>query len=98
MKLPKTLKVKNRKYAVLVVPYIASKPGEVTRGYCVQEDRFIAIREKLGAREAFATLLHETLHAIEHEYSLPIKHDLVYALEEALSQVLLDNFRIEPKK
>lgn len=98
MKMPKTLKVGRKRYAVLLVPYLDSKPGEETLGYCEREDKFIALKNTLSPRKLFQTLIHEALHAIEKEYSVKLRHRKVYVLEKALSQVLLDNFTLKPRR
>ena len=53
------------------------------------------IRLKLGEsrEETFKTLLHEVCHGLlEFEHDLKVKHKLIYGMERALYQFLIDNF------
>ena len=54
--------------------------------------RIIKIRDGLPPRLLLATLIHEILHVIEFEYPLKLKHKTVFKLEEAITEIILDNF------
>lgn len=52
----------------------------------------IRIKKGMSERSTFITFIHELLHALSDEHKLDLKHDTVYALEEALAELLVDNF------
>lgn len=56
--------------------------------------RVIRIRAGMSKRETFKTMIHELLHALSFEGGkrLKMRHKLVYALEDAITELLLDNF------
>lgn len=97
---PKTIKVRKTNYKIIFVEKIKGRvaKGQAIVGYCNQKKKHLVIRDSQTDREAFSTLLHECLHAIEFEYEIKIKHKLVYELEKAMEQLLRDNFIIIPKK
>jgi hypothetical protein len=41
------------------------------------------------------TCIHELLHALNHEYGLRLRHRQIYALEGALTDFILRNFKPE---
>jgi hypothetical protein len=52
----------------------------------------ITIKDGLSPRQLLATLVHELLHVIEFEHPVKVKHKTVYKLEQAIVEILLDNF------
>ena len=58
----------------------------------------ITIKSGLAPRALLATFIHELMHAIEFNTPLKIKHKDVYALEEAIVELLLDNFLVETEE
>jgi hypothetical protein len=62
-----------------------------TLGICDSGEKRIVIKKGITPKERFSTYIHEVLHAIEFEYEVEIKHEVVYALEEALIKYLLEN-------
>lgn len=61
-------------------------------GICDPEKKTITIKSGMSDRETFNTLVHELLHAIEFEHGLKIKHKMIYKLEKAIVEMLVDNF------
>lgn len=92
--IPTKLKVGDSTYDVAVMPILGA--GD-SAGYCEDCVKLIAIEQDVE-RDMFATLVHEALHAIEKEYGFRMKHKKVRKLEEALAQVLLDNFKITARR
>jgi hypothetical protein len=58
------------------------------------ETKVIRIRSGMSKRETFKTFLHELLHAIEFEcdFKSTLKHSQIYDLEDAIFELLIDNF------
>ena len=54
--------------------------------------REIRIKAGMSDNETFKTFIHEVLHFIEMEYPVKIKHSLVYELEQAIYEFVVDNF------
>ncbi len=61
-------------------------------GICDLEDNVIYLKKGQDPYELFKTLLHEYLHAIEKSDKIKIKHSLIYRLEKALANFLIQNF------
>ncbi len=61
-------------------------------GDCDQGKHRIRIKAGMSKNETFRTFLHEALHAIEFSIPVKIKHKTVYKLEEAIFNLLVDNF------
>jgi len=62
-----------------------------TCGLCDDGAKIIWIRSDQSPKGLFKTLIHELLHAVEAEYGLRIKHEMIYSLETALADLILDN-------
>lgn len=92
MKMPLTIRIKNRSYLIKVLPAAISKKNGFL-GDCDFEKKVIRVATHLGQEEASSTLLHEILHGLLHEYGIEVKDEevMVCALEDALFQVLRDN-------
>lgn len=56
------------------------------------DKKIITIKHGLSSRQTLATFVHEILHLIEFEHPLKIKHKMIYELEKAIMEILLDNF------
>ena len=57
-------------------------------GLCtVGEPRVIVLNSRQDKDEYLPTLMHEILHAIEHEYRVKLGHGKIRRLEYALAQV-----------
>lgn len=64
--------------------------------YCYGETdgnkKTITIKSGMSRRATMATVIHELLHVIEFEVPLNIKHKTIYKLEQAIVELILDNF------
>jgi Zn-dependent peptidase ImmA (M78 family) len=65
--------------------------GKDTLGYCDDEAKVIYIKDNQTLDESFNTVIHELVHAINHEYKIKLKHGQVYKLERALAELLVKN-------
>jgi hypothetical protein len=89
MKIPHQILVRDQVYEIKFVDRIRGvKRG---RGKCCLERQTIWIKRGQSESDQIVTFFHEMLHAIEFEYEIDIAHDLVYALEGPLAQVIVDN-------
>lgn len=52
----------------------------------------IKIKKGLSPRMTLTTFIHELLHVIEFDQPVKLKHKTVYKLEQAIVELLLDNF------
>jgi len=95
---PSHVKVGKHRYRIDLVPFIEEIAGNITRGYCDHKAKVITLLTKQTDKELFSTFVHELLHAIEHEYKVRIPHKLVYAQEGPLSETLLRNFHLLPRR
>jgi hypothetical protein len=87
---PKTLVIGDEEYSVKFVGIIRGDKSVL--GICDPSSKEILIKKGISAPDKFATLIHEILHAIEAEYEINIPHSLVYKLDHALIDLLLQNF------
>ncbi len=87
---PKTLAINTEQYKVKFAKLIQKNP--LTLGLCDPGTHVIWIKKGMGKTETFSTLIHEVLHAIEFEYNLKIKHELIHDIEMPLAKFFLDNF------
>jgi Zn-dependent peptidase ImmA (M78 family) len=62
-----------------------------TLGYCCDESKVIYLKEGEDEDETFKTMIHELVHAIDHVYSLKLRHAQVRKLELALADFMLQN-------
>lgn len=60
-------------------------------GLCHYPERTISINRFQSREEAFATLIHEIVHAFEYELRLEVDHKLVYKLERLIFNFLTHN-------
>jgi hypothetical protein len=95
---PASVKVGKKRYRIELVPFIEEIDGDVTRGYCEQEERVIQLLSTQSQLELFSTFIHEALHAIEHEHKVKLRHKTIYAIEGPLAKFLLENFHIYPRR
>ena len=84
-KYPKKIHVGCEVYKILFVKM--KDYGETDSG-----TRTIKIKKGLSPRETLRTFIHEMIHCAEFEFDIPLKHKVVYKLEEALFNMLFDNF------
>lgn len=61
-------------------------------GECRPDERLILIRQGQTRAELAQTLFHELVHSAEAEYGFDLKHSHVYKLEEAIYDLLLQNW------
>ena len=61
-------------------------------GECDPSNNEIRIRMKQSHDETLKTFIHEVVHALEFSFEFDLEHRHVYALEEAVFQLLRDNF------
>ena len=87
---PKFINVNDEKYELRMVTRIpGSDKGDL--GMCDDGRKIIWIRKNQSQMGIFRTFIHEILHACECEHSIKIKHEQIYALELALSALIVDN-------
>lgn len=60
-------------------------------GLCVFDDKEILVMLCQSERERLATLIHELLHAIEHEYGVEIGHKLIGVIEYAVADMVINS-------
>jgi hypothetical protein len=89
--IPKKLYVKDEIYKVKLVKRIPGHDKD-TVGLCDPGTNTIWISTDQSNRHILRTLIHEATHAVEFVYDLKIKHKLVYKLEKAIYNLLMDNF------
>lgn len=85
-KYPRRIHIKNETYRIVFTSKIKHY-GDTDPVKCV-----IRIRSGMSARETFSTFIHELLHAVAFEGDFKLKHKTVYSLEQALFELLIDNF------
>lgn len=61
-------------------------------GECSPEDKTISLKTGQSKSELLKSLLHELVHCAEFEYNFTLDHKHVYKLEEALYDLLLQNW------
>jgi hypothetical protein len=83
---PKKLHLRGETYKVVFVK------GLKVLGETDSSKRLIRIRAGMSKNETFRTFLHECIHFLEFEYPVKLKHKTVYKLEEALYNLISDNF------
>ena len=91
---PKTLKINDEIWDVKFKRRLTQKDDV---GLCCPSDMSLYIKLGNDRNELLKIFIHEILHAIENSYDFEIvnRHDegdLVYKLEAAIYQVLIDNF------
>lgn len=88
---PKSVIVRESEYAVR---FCRRVPGHCsqTMGLCDQGSQTIWIKLGQKPRERFKTYIHELAHALQFEWKIAhIRHDVIYALEEPIARLILDN-------
>jgi hypothetical protein len=66
--------------------------GKDTLGMCDPNNKVIFIKRGLSRKETLKTAIHEVFHALDEEFDLKLSHPQVYKLEEALYDLLVNNF------
>lgn len=93
---PPRLRIGDREYRLRFVRSIRGcRKGDVkgsTLGLYDPNRVEILVKRGLSADETLKTIIHEALHAIEDEYDIPLPHESVYKLEEALFDFFAANF------
>lgn len=89
---PREVRVRDATYRVRFARRIPGEPAD-TVGLCDSgDDKTIWIKMGQSPRDRFKTYIHETTHALCDEWRLPdVTHRLIYALEEPLLRLLVDN-------
>lgn len=86
---PFDLKIRDEVYPIR---YVTKFRDPKTMGECDPHKHEIRIKKGLTPKQEFRTIIHEILHALEFEYDLEMKHQLVYDLEKPLYRLFKDNF------
>ena len=86
---PKSLLVKGEEWRIVFVDRIE---GKDTLGMCDPSNRIIYIKNKQSPVETWKTFLHECIHMLEMEHDIRIPHKSVYKFENAIFELLRDNF------
>lgn len=89
MKYPKKLYIGHEVYKIKFVTKFKDKHQI---GECDSEKKLIQVLKGMSSRSTITTLIHETLHALEFELDIDIKHKTIYKLESALFELYEDNF------
>lgn len=85
MQIPDRIRI-TREISYRVILVTSFEDTEIV-GLCDQDSRTIYLKK--GEPDIFATLLHETLHAITFEYKkVRLSHKQIYALEGPLAVIL----------
>lgn len=92
MKLPKPRAYPKKIYFASECYRVRFKKGLNCYGKTDSNKKTVTIKHGMSERETLATFVHECLHVIEFETPLKIKHKMVYELEKAIVEMLLDNF------
>ena len=92
IKLPRQASYPKKVYFRDEVYYIKFKKNFHCYGETDPLKKVITIQSGMSARETLATLIHELLHVIEFESPLKVKHKMIYKLERAMVEILIDNF------
>lgn len=87
MNLPTHFYLNRHKWTVEIVEDAADM--EKCHGFCDAKHHTIEIWGGLGPIKQLRVFIHETLHAIEHEYNIKIPHVLIYKLEVPLANMVL---------
>jgi len=65
--------------------------GKDTLGYCDDDAKVIYLKDDQTAEDAFSTLIHEIIHAMEFEHKIDISHKAVHKLERAIMDFITQN-------
>lgn len=76
---------------VYKIKFVKTLPGNIV-GLCDSLKETIYIKKGLGPSSTLKTFIHESLHALEFYYNIPIKHKVVAKLENAIFDLLMQNF------
>lgn len=87
---PKSLIIGEEEYQIRFVKTVSK--SEMTAGECDPGDKILRIKIGQSSPEIFATFIHEVLHAFETEHDIKLSHKVVYQLERAITDLLLQNF------
>jgi Zn-dependent peptidase ImmA (M78 family) len=62
-----------------------------TVGYCDDTAKVIYMKDQQELDETYGTLVHELVHAMDHTYSIKLRHSQVRKLELALAEFMRQN-------
>lgn len=76
------------------VRWVSKFPGNDQKlsGLCDGSSHIIYLKKGMSKSQAFRTLTHELLHAIEFEYEIEVPHKLIHQFERGICDLLLSNF------
>lgn len=86
---PKEIYIGGSVYKIKFVRTVLRDHGNA--GCCDPEKKEIRIKYGQSPKETFSTFVHECIHALEFEHDLRISHKLVYQLELAVMDFLMQN-------
>lgn len=89
-KIPTHLRLTQRVEYEIVWTDEIGKDSE-TAGECRYASRQIAICNKQSDRDKMKTFIHEALHAISHEFKIPLPHKAIYKLEHIIYRIMVLN-------
>lgn len=98
MRWPGKVRIKARvHYEIVWVDQFIDSPD--TRGECRFDTKQIVLLSGMADGPTFETLIHELLHAIEHEYKIQLPHKSIYAMESAVHAILrLNGWHPKPSR
>lgn len=79
--------IKDKIYHVIFAKKLKDKRG-LLDGLCDLELKLIMISLDQTPRNMYSTYLHEKMHAIEHEYKLPLGHPRIERLESLFVETI----------
>ena len=77
-------KIQLKRNVFYEVVWVNDFPNGKTEGETRFQERQIALKKDVNARETVKTFLHEVAHAFAHEYDIPLPESSVEKLEEGL--------------
>lgn len=89
MKLPLGFSLNGSRWRLEYVPEPPLHDGRKCRGLCHMTEKRIEIWTGQTLLMLLATVIHETLHACEEEFSIKIPHPVIFAVEKPLARLLL---------
>lgn len=91
MEIPKTVKIGAHEFKIEMVMNLRNESGQACCGMCNGSENHIKINPGYPQTTNEATLVHETIEAINYLYELGLEHRQITILEETLYQVLKEN-------
>lgn len=81
---PRIVVVDGLQYTVRQIPRLTSVRGAIINGVCNTDDLTIEINADLPAEHREELLIHETLHALNHNRQIKLKERQIESLSHAL--------------